>query len=70
MPEGTIVECSFCGKAETEVRSMVESDNVAICYNCIVQCYLLTNAEANGRLSSQDESSALNPTSQDSLDSL
>ncbi|MHB8836875.1 MAG: ATP-dependent Clp protease ATP-binding subunit ClpX [Candidatus Methylomirabilia bacterium] len=44
-PPQTNVTCSFCGKAQEEVRKLVVGPNVYICNECIAVCHNILEAE-------------------------
>ena len=44
-PPPTNVTCSFCGKAQEEVRKLVVGPNVYICNECIAVCHNILEAE-------------------------
>ena len=41
------VRCSFCNKAQSEVRTLVAGPGVYICDECIELCQKIVNEEAN-----------------------
>ena len=44
-PPPTSVTCSFCGKAQEEVKKLVVGPNVYICNECIGVCHNILEAE-------------------------
>ena len=44
-PPPTDVNCSFCGKAQEEVKKLVVGPNVYICNECIAVCHNILEAE-------------------------
>lgn len=45
--------CSFCGKAEHEVKHLIEGDNVFICNECVAACATLMDAEKHDGAASE-----------------
>ncbi|GAA4587242.1 ClpX C4-type zinc finger protein [Planotetraspora phitsanulokensis] len=41
----TIVQCSFCGKPQTEVQKVIAGPGVYICNECVRLCLVILEAE-------------------------
>lgn len=44
--KGTTLRCSFCGKAQDEVRKIIAGPGVYICDECVHLCTLILNEES------------------------
>lgn len=46
--------CSFCGKAEHDVKHLIEGDDVFICDECVSDCHTMLNGNAASTSSAPD----------------
>ncbi len=54
--KGTTLRCSFCGKAQDEVRKIIAGPGVYICDECVHLCTLILNEESDDATVQKTES--------------